>query len=154
LGIQLRREVGMLINLDQRDKRPIYQQIEDQIVRLCLLEILKEGDSIPSVRQMAADLSINPNTVQKAYQELESKGVIVTVRGKGNFIGDISVIRSVRESQILLNLHETVSDALKNGIQREKVLSVVSEIYDEKESLEKDHIIASYDNEKGEIQHD
>jgi GntR family transcriptional regulator len=144
----------MLINLDQRDKRPIYQQIEDQIVRLCLLEILKEGDSIPSVRQMAADLSINPNTVQKAYQELESKGVIVTVRGKGNFIGDISVIRSVRESQILLNLHETVSDARKNGIQREKVLSVVSEIYDEKESLEKDHIIASYDNEKGEIQHD
>lgn len=103
---------------------------------------------------MAADLSINPNTVQKAYQELESKGVIVTVRGKGNFIGDISVIRSVRESQILLNLHETVSDARKNGIQREKVLSVVSEIYDEKESLEKDHIIASYDNEKGEIQHD
>ena len=144
----------MLINLDQRDKRPIYQQIEDQIVRLCLLEILKEGDSLPSVRQMAADLSINPNTVQKAYQELESKGVIVTVRGKGNFIGDISVIRSVRESQILLNLHETVSDARKNGIQREKVLSVVSEIYDEKESLEKDHIIASYDNEKGEIQHD
>lgn len=144
----------MLINLDQRDKRPIYQQIEDQIVRLCLLEILKEGDSILSVRQMAADLSINPNTVQKAYQELESKGVIVTVRGKGNFIGDISVIRSVRESQILLNLHETVSDARKNGIQREKVLSVVSEIYDEKESLEKDHIIASYDNEKGEIQHD
>ena len=144
----------MLINLDQRDKRPIYQQIEDQIVRLCLLEILKEWDSIPSVRQMAADLSINPNTVQKAYQELESKGVIVTVRGKGNFIGDISVIRSVRESQILLNLHETVSDARKNGIQREKVLSVVSEIYDEKESLEKDHIIASYDNEKGEIQHD
>ena len=144
----------MLINLDQRDKRPIYQQIEDQIVRLCLLEILKEGDSIPSVRQMAADLSINPNTVQKAYQELESKGVIVTVRGKGNFLGDISVIRSVRESQILLNLHETVSDARKNGIQREKVLSVVSEIYDEKESLEKDHIIASYDNEKGEIQHD
>lgn len=144
----------MLINLDQRDKRPIYQQIEDQIVRLCLLEILKEGDSIPSVRQMAADLSINPNTVQKAYQELESKGVIVTVRGKGNFIGDISVIRSVRESQILLNLHETVSDARKNGIQREKVLSVVSEIYDEKESLEKDHIIASYDNEKGETQHD
>lgn len=144
----------MLINLDQRDKRPIYQQIEDQIVRLCLLEILKEGESIPSVRQMAADLSINPNTVQKAYQELESKGVIVTVRGKGNFIGDISVIRSVRESQILLNLHETVSDARKNGIQREKVLSVVSEIYDEKESLEKDHIIASYDNEKGEIQHD
>lgn len=144
----------MLINLDQRDKRPIYQQIEDQIVRLCLLEILKEGDSIPSVRQMAADLSINPNTVQKAYQELESKGVIVTVRGKGNFIGDISVIRSVRESQILLNLHETVSDARKNGIQREKVLSVVSEIYDEKESLEKDHIIVSYDNEKGEIQHD
>ena len=144
----------MLLNLDQRDKRPIYQQIEDQIVRLCLLEILKEGDSIPSVRQMAADLSINPNTVQKAYQELESKGVIVTVRGKGNFIGDISAIRSVRESQILLNLHETVSDARKNGIQREKVLSVVSEIYDEKESLEKDHIIASYDNEKGETQHD
>ena len=75
-----------MINLDYRDGRPIYQQILDGFRSQIRAGVLLEGDKMPSVRELAAQLAINPNTIQRAYRELESQGWIVSVAGKGSFV--------------------------------------------------------------------
>ncbi len=75
-----------MVHLDYRDARPIYTQIADGFRQQILARILPEGDKLPSVRELASTLAINPNTIQRAYRELESQGWIVTVPGKGCFV--------------------------------------------------------------------
>ena len=75
-----------MINLDYRDARPIYTQIGDNIRTQILQNILQPGDRLPSVRELASQLAINPNTIQRAYRELEMEGWIATVPGKGCFV--------------------------------------------------------------------
>lgn len=74
------------MQLNYRDTRPIYMQIEDSFREQILSNLLQEGDRLPSVRELAAGLAINPNTIQRAYRELEAKGLIATVPGKGCFV--------------------------------------------------------------------
>ena len=75
-----------MIHLDHRDSRPIYLQIADAFRRQIEAGVLSPGDKLPSVRELSASLTINPNTIQRAYRELEAKGVIQTVPGKGCFV--------------------------------------------------------------------
>ena len=75
-----------MIFIDYQDSRPIYEQIVEKYQKLIIKGVLAPDEQIPSVRQMAADLSINPNTIQKAYAMLEAQGYIYTVRGRGNFV--------------------------------------------------------------------
>ena len=75
-----------MVHLDYRDARPIYTQIADNLRLQIRSGILQEGDRLPSVRELAAELAINPNTIQRAYRELEAKGWIATVPGKGCFV--------------------------------------------------------------------
>ena len=74
-----------MISLNYRDSRPIYEQIKNGLKRLIVTGALKEGDKLPSVRSLATELAINPNTIQKAYNELENEGYIYSVPGKGPF---------------------------------------------------------------------
>ena len=74
-----------MIHLDYRDSRPIYEQVKDSLRRLMVTGVLAPGDKLPSVRSMASQLSINPNTIQRAYAELEAEGYIYSVPGKGSF---------------------------------------------------------------------
>ena len=74
------------MQLNYRDTRPIYMQIEDGFHEQIRSNLLQEGDRLPSVRELAAKLAINPNTIQRAYRELEAKGLIATVPGKGCFV--------------------------------------------------------------------
>ena len=74
-----------MIHLDYRDSRPIYEQVKDSLRRLMVTGVLAPGDKLPSVRSMASQLSINPNTIQRAYAELESEGYAASVPGKGSF---------------------------------------------------------------------
>ena len=76
----------MLIQIDYQDKRPIYEQVVEKMQNLIVRGILSMDEKIPSVRSLAIELSINPNTIQKAYQELEKLGYIYTVKGRGNFV--------------------------------------------------------------------
>ena len=76
-----------MIHLDPTSRTPIYQQIEEQIAELIVMGVFPPESRLPSVRSMAAETGLNPNTIQKAYQELESEGVIYTVGGKGCFVG-------------------------------------------------------------------
>lgn len=82
-----------MIVLDYQDRRPLYEQIVEKFRHLILNGALKPGEKMPSVRQLAMDLSINPNTIQRAYAELERNGFIYSVKGRGSFVGSISRLR-------------------------------------------------------------
>lgn len=86
-----------MIQIDYRDPRPIYEQVVDGIEALALRGALAADSQLPSVRQMATELSINPNTIQRAYGELEQRGVIYAAKGRGNFVsGDVAALRQRR----------------------------------------------------------
>ena len=88
-----------MIVLDYQDRRPIYEQVTDKFQILILNGVLPPGSQMPSVRQLATELSVNPNTIQRAYMELEKLGLIYPVKGRGNFVADSSQVQKInRES--------------------------------------------------------
>lgn len=78
-----------IINIDLKDPRPIFEQVRDGLKNLIICGVLKADEKIPSVRDMAQNLAINPNTIQKAYRELETEGYVYQVTGKGTFVAPI-----------------------------------------------------------------
>ena len=88
-----------MIVLDYQDRRPLYEQVEEKFRNLILMGVLEPGSRMPSVRQLAMELSINPNTIQRAYAELEAEGYIYSVAGRGSFVsaGDGEHLRRIAE---------------------------------------------------------
>ena len=87
-----------MIVLDYQDRRPLYEQVEEKFRNLILKGVLEPGSRMPSVRQLAMELSINPNTIQRAYMQLEQEGLIYPVKGTGNFIADSEEVRKLSKS--------------------------------------------------------
>ena len=115
-----------LLNL--QSKIPIFEQIQNQILRFIEAGVLKPGDRLPSVRQLAMDNGINPNTAAKAYSELEKAGYVYNLPKKGVYVAEFNVTSS-RKMQI-----ETVLEPLyKNGIKKEEIIEVLEELYQEEE---------------------
>lgn len=105
-----------MIHLDLHDPRPIYEQVADQMETLAARGVLEADTRLPSVRQMAVELSLNPNTVQKAYGELLGRGVIYSVRGKGNFVAsDCGQIRRKKLEEIRGAVGELMHQARELG---------------------------------------
>lgn len=77
-----------MFQIDIMSRIPVYEQLIRQTEKFILLGVLREGDKLPSVRQLSAELSINPNTIQKAFTELDRRGIIFSVNGRGNFVSD------------------------------------------------------------------
>ena len=100
-----------MVNLDYRDARPIYAQIIDTYRSQIAAGVLQTGDKLPSVRELASQLAINPNTIQRAYRELEMSGWIATVAGKGCFVCGIPG-EAVQEQQSLLKEFDKAAEAL------------------------------------------
>ncbi|MBQ7415917.1 MAG: GntR family transcriptional regulator [Oscillospiraceae bacterium] len=116
-----------MVHLDYRDARPIYSQIVDGFRDQILCGVLTPGDKMPSVRELATELTINPNTIQRAYRELEMQGWIVSVPGKGSFVGSAPT-PSEAESRGLLDEFDKLTDALtKLGISRQELIQRISE---------------------------
>ena len=118
-----------MITIDYKSRVPIYDQITSNIMRLKSLGVLKEGDKLPSVRSLAMKLGINPNTVQKAYNILESEGVIYSVSGKGSFIAE-----NDRATEALLNAAKdefkvAVDAALRAGLDMETLINIINTTY-------------------------
>ena len=88
-----------MIVLDYRDSRPLYQQVKDRLLRMMLTGLLEPDEKLPSVRSLATQLAINPNTIQRAYAELEAEGYIYSVAGRGSFVsaGDGEHLRRIAE---------------------------------------------------------
>ena len=111
-----------MIHLDYRDARPIYTQISDGIRDQILAGILQTGDKLPSVREMAAELTINPNTIQRSYRELEIQGWIATVPGKGCFVCGIPGGGQAEQAELMKTLDKTVQALLQLGMTRQALV--------------------------------
>lgn len=101
-----------MLELNYRDARPIYEQIKDGLRRLMLSDVIRQDEKLPSVRELASQLAINPNTIQKAYRELEQEGYVYTVSGRGSFAAPLSDVRSGRQEILLEQFDETVTELL------------------------------------------
>ena len=101
-----------MIQLNYRDTRPFYQQIKDNVRQLVVSGALKKDEKLPSVRELAASLAINPNTIQRAYRELESEGNIYTMSGKGTFVAEVDQTNQLRQQELLPKFDKIVSELL------------------------------------------
>ena len=110
-----------MIHLDYRDARPIYSQIVDGYRDQILSGVLQNGDKLPSVRELALTLAINPNTIQRAYRELEAAGWIATVAGKGCFVCGTPVETQPEKLALLNRFDETATALQMLGITRKEL---------------------------------
>lgn len=116
-----------MIILDYKDARPICEQVVDKFQKLILTGALEPNTKMSSVRSLAVELSINPNTIQRAYSELEREGFIYTVKGRGNFVAyDESLLR-YRKDEIYRKLEEIVREAGEIGISRQELSDYLGE---------------------------
>ena len=119
-----------MIILDYRDRRPIYEQIVERFQELMMSSVLEKDAQLPSVRSLAMDLSINPNTIQRAYAELERKGYIYSVKGKGNFVADNRSLKDSRKEAVLKKQEETAMESMGLGVEGAMLKRVIDEIYE------------------------
>ena len=116
-----------MISLNYRDSRPIYEQIKDGLRKLIVTGALGTGEKLPSVRALATQLSINPNTIQRAYNELESEGYIYSVPGKGSFAAGNAGADEARRKELLEKLRELAAELKYLGVTSEELAALVSE---------------------------
>ena len=115
-----------MVQLDYRDARPIYTQIVDNFKSQIAAGILQKEDKLPSVRELAAQLAINPNTIQRAYRELEAAGWIATVPGKGCFVCGVPQSVASADRQTLLEEFDRITAALiDSGVSREDLAQIL-----------------------------
>ena len=107
-----------MVHLDYRDTRPIYAQIVDGYREKILAGICRAGDKLPSVRELAAELSINPNTIQRAYRQLEAEGWIATVPGKGCFVCGLKEYTNEQRQELLTAFDKAAAALLQLGMSR------------------------------------
>lgn len=119
-----------MILLDYKDSRPIYEQVTEKLQELMLLGVLEEDGQMPSVRSLATELSINPNTIQRAYGELERQGFIYTVKGRGSFVGSIKRLQEVKREELIGKLSVLAQESRKLEMTRENFLLAAANGYD------------------------
>lgn len=107
--------------IDWRDGRPIYEQILERIKHLILMDVLQPGEQLPSVRSLAMENATNPNTVQKAYAELERQGFTYTVRGRGVFVSDSAVLKDRKRMELRTEIGGLLGEAREVGIDPEEL---------------------------------
>ena len=125
-----------MITLDYADKRPLYEQTVEKLRELIVTGILKPHDRIPSVRELAASLSINPNTIQKAYRQLETEGYIYSVTAKGNYVSPRENAKDAekgRKEEIYSELRSLLAELKFLGADKADIEAIASEIYGDDE---------------------
>lgn len=128
---RLQRKERRMLFLDYQDRRPIYEQIVEKFRMLILSGALEPSSKMPSVRQLAVELSINPNTIQRAYMELEQQGLICPVKGKGSFVTDSSRIRRIGMEETLSELKEIAEKGKALGVGEKEMIGVICSCYKE-----------------------
>ena len=116
-----------MISVNFRDPRPIYEQIKDNLRRLIVTGLLPTGSKLPSVREMASDLAINPSTIQRAYRELEAEGYISSQPGKGSFVCDGDQAARARRQELLDRFDKLVGEMEQLGIPRRQLIEILKE---------------------------
>ncbi len=125
-----------MIAIDYKDPHAIYEQVAERFQDLIVKGVLGPGEQMPSVRSLAMELSINPNTIQKAYAELERRGFTYTVKGRGNFVSSREEFLPYRQKEVLQSLTKDLQAARDVHIGKEELIRMIEECYqseDEKE---------------------
>ena len=119
----------MLVTLDTTDARPVFRQIVDEIQRCVAVGVLKSGESLPAVRNLAADLKVNANTVQHAYRTLEREGTVYVKRGVGTFVAASPKTNTSRQGQIARQLAERMlREGYRHGLLASDLIAALKEI--------------------------
>lgn len=120
-----------MIYIDYKDRRPIYEQIVEKFQMLIIKGALEPDSQMPSVRGLATELGINPNTIQRAYNMLEQEGFIYPVKGRGNFVTGGEKLARQKQERFLAGFADSLRQARELGIDRELLKGKVEEIYKE-----------------------
>ena len=118
-----------MIVLDYRDKRPIYEQVVEKLEHLIICGGLEPGSKLPSVRSLAMDLSVNPNTIQRAYALLEQEGYIYTILGRGNYVTEKTEWQAGHFKALRQDFKTLLSQAHEAGMPRKELLTLIDSVY-------------------------
>ena len=116
-----------MLNLDYRDTRPIYEQVRDNLRRLMVSGAIQEGEKLPSVRSLASNLAINPNTIQRAYESLEAEGYVYSIPGKGSFAAPRTGVDEERRDRLLGQFDSLTAELLYLGVTRDRLIARIRE---------------------------
>ena len=116
-----------VVPINYRDPRPIYEQLQDGFRQLILSGGLSPGSKMPSVRELAASLAINPNTIQRAYRELEAEGCICSVPGRGSFVCETDAALLTRRNQLTDALRAAAKELRALGLTDEELTALIKE---------------------------
>ena len=116
-----------MLSINYRDPRPIYEQVRDSLRQLILSGAIEPEEKLPSVRTLAASLAINPNTIQRAYRELEGDGFIYTIPGKGCFVGSEQEVDRGRMNQLLTEFDSIIEQLTLIGVSCDELIRRISE---------------------------
>lgn len=117
-----------MFHLNYRDARPIYEQVKDGLRHLVVTGAIQEGEKLPSVRAMASSLAINPNTIQRAYEDLEREGYLNSVAGKGSFAAGGAVFGGRRQEELLRQFDAASVELLFLGLTPEELANRIREV--------------------------
>ena len=120
-----------MIHINSRDPRPIYEQIKEGLCRLILTGVLAEGERLPSVRELAGKLAINPNTIQRAYREMESEGFIYSMTGKGSFVAPLQEVDQGRREAKMAEFRSAALELMQLGTTRQELQAVLEAVEQE-----------------------
>ena len=120
-----------MISINTRDPRPIYLQIKEGLCRLILTGVLTEDEKLPSVRELAGQLAINPNTIQRAYRELELEGFIYSVTGRGSFVAALSQVDEGRKAARMAEFRAAAQELMNLGTPRAALIAILEELEQE-----------------------
>ena len=124
-----------MVQLNYRDAKPIYEQIKEGLRKLVVSGAIIAGEKLPSVRELASQLAINPNTIQRAYRELENEGYIYTLVGKGTFVAENGNIDNTREKELLREFDELVTELLYLKVPKEKLTERIDTVAEGSENV-------------------
>ncbi|SMB85073.1 GntR family transcriptional regulator [Desulfonispora thiosulfatigenes DSM 11270] len=121
-----------MFQLDFKSRKALYEQIIDKFKQIIIKDVLKPDEQMPSVRDLAKELTINPNTIQKAYRELERQGYIYTVKGRGNFVSPmIEKVDDASMNQLKQEIHKNLSELIYLGVKKQELIELVEKTFTE-----------------------
>ncbi|MFT8321167.1 MAG: GntR family transcriptional regulator [Bacillus sp. (in: firmicutes)] len=122
-----------MFELDLRSRTPIYEQLVEKLIQLIVSGLLIADEQLPSVRTLAAQLTINPNTIQKAYRELESQGYIYSIKGKGSFVNSSTqMVNESKKIEAFRKLEKQMKEAIYLGITTNEIMGMLQKLTEQK----------------------
>lgn len=124
-----------MVKLDYKNDKPLHEQITQGLKELIISGALEADEQLPSVRELSVSLTVNPNTVQRAYRSLEAEGIIYSIRGKGSFVAECPKADTARLEELYRELRETLRELAFLGEPKKGIENVVKNIYEERNEL-------------------